>query len=300
MAAKGLDKAEAEILNRILARVTTHAPPSGCDINALYKSWPNQAGRDYIDAIYRPQPIGALLSDDLILKKQWFLVTLPQVVTAEDAADLANRAKDAGKLKDFVIEERPDFFGLSRRQPTRLARFVTERLAPQLDEAAVACTVEFLVARAAVQEARRDQGLWPPAYIHPEQRHSIEVELVLLAQSSKAFAWNRDQGDRLVFQSSAFAQAQAQPKAADKPKKTDDKLAAAEKKIRQLSDEIKRLEALQASPSESELVGRFKRVYREHVLNFHPDKLTGRPETDRRVGEEVTRVLNALYQDIKM
>jgi curved DNA-binding protein CbpA len=57
---------------------------------------------------------------------------------------------------------------------------------------------------------------------------------------------------------------------------------------------------VKAGVSESEFVGRFKRVYREHVLNYHPDKLTGRPEVDRRIGEEVTRVLNALYQDIKV
>ena len=298
MAIRGLDQTETEVLERILARVTTHAPPPGVNINAVYNAWTNQAGRDYIEALYRPKPIGSLLSDDLIIKRQWFLLSVPYVVTADDAADMVRRAQAAGAMSQYLIEDRKDFFGISRRQPTRLAHFVRERLAPQFDEAALACTAELLVARAAIQDARRDQGLWPPAFIHPEQRHSIEVELVLLAQSAKTFAWHRDDGERLVFQSAALAKAlQAAPA---KSAKTDDKLAAAEKKIRQLTDEIKRLETQKTSPSESELVGRFKRVYREHVLNYHPDKLTGRPESDRRVGEEVTRVLNALYQDIKI
>ena len=123
------------------------------------------------------------------------------------------------------------------------------------------------------------------------------MELVLLAETSKAFGWSREHGERIVFQSAGMGKPTPQAK---KTEKSDDKLAAAEKKIRQLTEEIKHLQAQKASPTESELVGRFKRVYREHVLNYHPDKLAGRPESDRRVGEEVTRVLNALYQDIKM
>jgi hypothetical protein len=207
MASKGLNQAEAEILNRILSRVATHAPPSGTNINSVYNSLTNQAGRDYIEALYRPKPIGALLSDDMILKRQWFLVTLPSTVTAEDAMDLVRRAKASGKLGEYAVEDRKDFFGLSRNQPTRLARFVRERLAPLLEGAAIACTAEFLVARAAIEDSLDDQVFWPAGYIHPDQRHSIEVELVLLADSSKAFSWHPDKGDHLVFRSAALTKA---------------------------------------------------------------------------------------------
>jgi len=295
MAGKGLNKAESEILDRILSRVDTHVPPSGANINDVYNSWNSQNGRDYIEALYRPKPIGALLSDDLIITRQWFLVTYPKVVTDEDAIDLVRRAQSSAKLADFVVEDRKDFFGLSLRQPTRAARFVRERLAPQLDDSAVACTADMLIAHAALQDARQNLSLWPPSYINPDQRHCIEIELVLLADSSKSFTWHRERNGALVFRSATLATAMQGGHA--QPKKADDKLAAAEKKIRQLTEEVKRLES---SPNESELIGRFKRVYREHVLNYHPDKLTSRPEVDRRVGEEVTRVLNALYRDIKL
>lgn len=294
----GLDQSETEVLEKILSRVGTVAPPPGSDIDAVYAAWPNQAGRDYIDALYRPKPIGALLSDELILQRQWFLMTLSHVVTAEDAASIIRRAASGGRLAEFEIHDKPDLFGLSRRQPTRLARFVSENLAPQLDEAPLACTAELLVARAAIQMTRRDHGVWPPAFIQPEQRHSIEVELVLLAESAKTFTWHRDEGGRFVFRSVALAKSLQSSSA--QSKKANEKLAAAELKIKQLSKDIERLESVIAAAGEAGLVDRFKQVYRKHVLAYHPDKLMGRPEPERRVGEEVTRVLNALYDDIKI
>ena len=280
-----MDQSEALVLDRILSRVVTHAPPQGADIEAVYAGWPNQAGRDYIDAVYRPKPIGSLLSDDLIVRRPWFLITLPHAVNADDAAALVRQA--AGKLAEFEIYDRKDFFGMSARRPTRLARFVREQLAPQLDEAALVCTAELLLARAAVQEAKRGQGVWPPAFIQHDQRHSVEVELVLLAEASGTFGWYRDEGERLVFRSAQIA-------------KISEELAAAETQIRQLQGEVQRLGEIVAEANDSELVGRFKRLYRKHILRYHPDKLIGRPEQDQQVGEEVTRVLNALYQDIKI
>lgn len=301
-----LDPTEADVLNKVLDRVVTHAPPPGININVFYDAWVDPSGRDYIDALYRPRPLETLLSDDLILRRQWFLVSLPHVVTADDLAQIIARAGSTGHLDGFEIHQNPGFLGISRRQPTRLARFVADWLAPQLAEAPIACTAEFLLARAAIQESRRGIGVWPPAFIQPEQRPAIEVELALLAQTTKAFDRVQAKGGPMVFRSAALAAsvqgAAAQPSPASKSsdKGTAEKLAAAEKKIAKLNAEILRLETLNANMDEAVLQERFKRLYREHVQNYHPDKLSGRPEAERRLGEEVTRVLNALYQDIKV
>lgn len=295
---QGLDKSEAEVLDSLLARISTYTPPPGTDIDAVHAAWPTQAGRDYINAIYRPKPIGSLLSDELIVHRQWFLMNLSHVVTVDDAVAIIRSARSAGALSAYDIHDDGDFFGMSRRQPTRLARYVGEYLAPQLDEAALACTAELLVARAAVQQAGCNFGIWPTALTRPDQRHSIEVELVLLADSAKTFTWHRDEGGRFVFRSAELTR--SLQSTLSEARKATSKLAAAEKKIRQLTDEIRRLQAGATGASDGELVGRFRQVYRKHVQTYHPDKLTGRSEADRKVGEEVTRVLNAIYQDIKI
>ena len=297
-----LDQAEKDVLDRMLSRVATHAPPPGCDLDAVYEAWPDPSGREYIDAVYRPKPIDTLLSDDLILRRQWFLVSLPHVVTAEDAADIVTRAEAAGLLDGFAVERGEDFLGLSRRKPSRLARFAAEWLAPQLAEAPVACTAELLLARAAIQEGRRMAGVWPPAFIHPDQRPAIEVELALLSLADKGFDWVRSKTGPVVFRSAELAKQApgAGPRASDKALRQ--KLKDAEDAIARLEAENRRLEELIADAGESDdgdLMGRFKRLYREHVMAYHPDRLSDRPAMDRKVGEEVTRVLNALYQDIK-
>ena len=295
-----LDPSEADILSKILDRVTTHAPPSGVDFVSLYRSWPDAAGRQYMDALYRPKPIETLLSDDLIVRRQWFLVSLPHVVTGEDVAGIIERAGPKGLLDGFEVRQEEGYWGLSRKQPTRLGRFAAEWLAPQLAEAPVACTVDLLVARAAIQEARHGVGIWPPAFIQPEQRPALEVELALLAAQTKAFDRVQSKSGPMVFRSTALIKSFQAVHSKAQDKRDADNVAALEKKVAKLTDEIRRLEALNVNRDEAELLGRFKRLYREHVLNYHPDKLSGRSDTDRRVGEEVTRVLNALYQDIKV
>lgn len=298
-----LDQAEIDVLGKILSRVATHAPPPGIDIDAFHGAWPDSAGRDYIDALYRPKPIETLLSDDLIIRRQWFLVSLPHVVTAQDAADIVSRAEKAGSLDGYMVEPVEDSLGVSRRQPTRLARFAAEWLAPQLAEAPVACTAELLLARAAIQDGRRETGVWPPAFIHPEQRPALEVELALLAEATQGFDWVGSKGGTLVFRSAELAKQSlgTAGKSTASDKALRDKLAAAQATIHRLEAETRRLEALIADVDVDggDLMGRFKRLYREHVLAYHPDRLSDRPDMDRKVGEEVTRVLNALYQDIK-
>ncbi len=294
-----LDQSEALVLDQILARISTHAPPPGVNLDATFGAWSEPAGREYIDAIYRPKPIESLLTEDLIIRRQWFLVTLPHVASKEDVIQIIVRAGQCGLLDGFDIHDRGDFFGLSRRQPTRLARFAQEWLAPQLDEAPIACTAELLLARAAIQEARRGVGLWPPTFIQPEQRPAIEVELVMLAQSTKAFGWIKDKKAPVVFRSAALAKVAPGAGSKSTDKALADKLAAAEKKINQLNEQLRLAQTESGSGDDSKFAGRFKRLYREHVQNYHPDKLSGRSELDRKVGEEVTRILNHLYQAIK-
>ncbi|MGB1027310.1 MAG: hypothetical protein ACPGYL_12200, partial [Rhodospirillaceae bacterium] len=326
MSSDKFDPSEQEALDKLLLRVGTHFPPDKVDLEKIHAAWPNQAGKAYIEAFYHPRPVAMLLGEDIIIRKQWFLVTVPHVVKEEDAIDLLTRAvKKAPYKTAYGIVEQNDFFGVSRRGPTRLAGFVRDRLVPLLKATPLQVTADLLLAVLAVQDAKGEGGGWLPPFTVTEQRHAIEVELVLASEAGADFTWQKDHAGRLLFSSGAIVQAEAAPEA-DKPKgkakgkakakdgekdKEKEKAAEAElaalaKKLKAAQAEISALkkeadaqaarakaaEAAHKEPlSDRGLPERLRKVYRKHVIAYHPDKMSGRSDQDKAVADEVVRVL---------